>query len=65
MITNDNNGPRCNLNPYGEMLSETRVRELLDYATNYGECDHRNTTGEQRGQIIAYMRVLGILRTPV
>lgn len=62
---NDNNGKRCRLNPFGVMLSECRVKELLDYATNYGEYDQTNTTGEQRGAIMAYKRVLGIIRTPV
>jgi hypothetical protein len=75
---NDNHGPRCNINEYGETMSRTRVEEYLDYATNYGEFNQNTPIGtvskdypdcimtaERLGAIVAYMRVLGYLYRPV
>lgn len=54
------------------MLSETRIRELLDYASVYGEFDETTPIGTrsthntvltegQRHAIISYKKVLGLL----
>jgi hypothetical protein len=71
-------GPRSNLNTYSKMLSQSRVQEFRDYASNYGEFDMNTPldtaskddplvvfTAERRGALRAYLTVLGIVRTPV
>lgn len=71
-------GPRTNLNEPGEMLSASRVRELADYASCYGEFSVNTPVGtisrdapdvvftaEMRAALRAWLTVLGILRTPV
>jgi hypothetical protein len=55
------------------MISESRVRELLDYASSYGTLDENSPNGTpcqhggtpmndaRRAAIVAYKKVLGLL----